>query len=113
MATELGISAPIPNVVGQDVGSATAALTAAGFTVIDGGPAPSTYPVGSVAVMIPGFGSAPSGSAITIYESSGAPPPPPPVVKPTQAPVKKPVVKTPVKPVKPTTKVAPVAPKKP
>ena len=32
LAIELGISAPCPNVVGMDVGSATAALTAAGFT---------------------------------------------------------------------------------
>ncbi len=115
VATELGISAPIPGVVGEDVGSATAALTAAGFTVIDGGPTPSSYPVGSVAYTNPGYGSAPAGSAITIYESSG-PPPAPVVVVPTPAPTTKaPVVKTPVKPVtpvKPTTKT-PVVPKRP
>ena len=52
----------MPNVAGMDVGSATAALTAAGFTPIQGGTSFSTYPPGRVAFTTPGgFCQAPRG----------------------------------------------------
>ena len=108
-----GLSLPVPSVVGQSVGGATATLTAAGFSVIDGGGVFSSLPVGTVASTDPGFGSAPSGSAITIYESNG----PAPVIPTTKPSTKAPVTKTPVTKktktpvVKPTVK-APVTPPK-
>ncbi len=100
-SVEQGVSALVPNVAGMDVGSATAALTAAGFTPIQGGSAPSNYPPGAVAFTTPAGGyQAPQGSGVTIFTSSGPAPPPP-----TQAPAtKKPVAKTPV--VKPTPKAS-------
>ncbi len=100
LSVEQGVSALVPNVAGMDVASATAALSAAGFTPIDGGGAASGNTPGTVAFTTPAGGfQAPQGSGVTIFTSTGLPPPPP-----TKAPVtKKPVAKTPV--VKPSVKV--------
>jgi membrane peptidoglycan carboxypeptidase len=99
-----GIQATVPNVAGFDLGSATNALTAAGFTPTQGGTAFSNYPVGTVAYTSPGgFGQASLGSQVTIFTSSGpAPPPPPP---PTKAPTKKPTTKGKTPVAKPSVKV--------
>jgi membrane peptidoglycan carboxypeptidase len=104
LATEIGITALVPNVAGMDLGSATNALTAAGFTPVSGGGAPSAYTPGTVAYTTPGGGiQAPQGSQVTIFTSTGPAPLPPPVTKapvvktPTKAPVVTPPAKAKVK----------------
>jgi membrane peptidoglycan carboxypeptidase len=102
---EQGRLSPLPVVAGQSLSAATAALTAAGFTPVDGGGAYSSYPPGVVAYTNPGGGgNAPQGTAVYIFTSTGAPPPPPPPppVNTAPAPVPQPTTKP-----KPTTK-APV-----
>ncbi len=97
----LGVQATVPNVAGMDLASATNALTAAGFTPVQGGTSFSSYAPGTVAFTTPGgFGEAPEGSTVTIIVSSGAAPPPPPTKAPTKKPTKG---KTPV--TKPSVKV--------
>jgi membrane peptidoglycan carboxypeptidase len=105
-SVEQGVSALVPNVSGMDVGSASNALIAAGFTPIDGGGVSSGNTPGTVAFTTPAGGfQAPQGSGVSIFTSTGLPPPPPvatkaPVTKPTSKATTKP--KTPV--VKPPTK---------
>jgi membrane peptidoglycan carboxypeptidase len=100
-SVEQGAQAVVPNVAGMDIGSAEAALSAAGFTPIQGGTSFSSYAPGLVAFTTPGgFSQASEGSGVTIIVSSGAAPPPPPSKAPTTKPTTK--GKTPV--TKPTTK---------
>lgn len=74
-----GVLTTVPSTSGMSVSSAHSALESAGFNAVDGGTVASASPAGTVAYTSPGAGSsAPSGSAITIYESTGTPPPPPP-----------------------------------
>ena len=70
--TELrfGQSIGIPSVVGKDQATATAELSAAGFSVTVGGSTPSDVTPGSVVSQSPS-GSAPAGSQITLTLSSG------------------------------------------
>ncbi len=104
-AVEQGVSATVPNVAGMDIGSADAALTAAGFTPINGGSAFSPNAPGTVAYTTPGgFAQAPQGSGVTIFVSGGPAPPPPPTKAPTTK-AKTPTVK------KPTTTKKKVVPK--
>ena len=95
-----GVTALVPNVAGMDLASATAALSAAGFTPVDGGGAASGNPPGTVAFTTPGGGFQRVAGQRGHDLHLDRPPPPPP----TKAPVtKKPVAKTPV--VKPSVKV--------
>jgi membrane peptidoglycan carboxypeptidase len=94
----IGVQSPIPNVAGMDVASASAALSAAGFTPVNGGTSPSSYAPGTVVFTTPGGGStASSGSSVSIFVSSGPAPPPPVVKAPTKAPAGKPTKKPPAK----------------
>jgi membrane peptidoglycan carboxypeptidase len=72
-----GVLTALPSVAGLSIDAATQTLTAAGFKVYYGGIRDSANPVGTVAYTLPA-GSAPSGSLVTIYGSSGHAPPPPP-----------------------------------
>ncbi|MCW2764790.1 MAG: glycosyl transferase, family 51, partial [Nocardioides sp.] len=73
-----GVMIGLPSVSGMSIATATQTLNSAGFKVFNGGVRDSANPVGTVAYTLPS-GSAPRGSLVTIYESSGqAPPPPPP-----------------------------------
>ncbi|MET0990527.1 MAG: transglycosylase domain-containing protein [Glaciihabitans sp.] len=68
-----GTGVPVPEVGGQSVEQATATLTAAGFTVANGGQIDSDLPVGAVASTTPAIGSlASKNSEITIYTSNAA-----------------------------------------
>ena len=92
----IGIQATVPSVSGLSVAAASAALSSAGFTPVVGGTAASTYAPGTVAYSSPGGGAtASSGSAVSIFTSTG--PAPPPV---TKAPTKKKTGKTTTRPVK-------------
>ncbi len=74
-----GVPTTVPSVSGMSMAQALGTLKAAGFTPINGGTAASSYPAGTVAYSSPSGGStAPSGSVVTVYESTGVPPPPPP-----------------------------------
>lgn len=74
-----GVLVPVPDVAGQSVESATAALEAAGFSVINGGYVDSAYARGTVAYTSPeAYSEFGSGDDVTIYISDGTPPPPPP-----------------------------------
>ena len=80
-----GIIISLPSVAGMSISEATQTLISAGFKVFVGGIRDSRSPAGTVAYTLPA-GSAPSGSMVTIYESSGNPPyvPPPPPPPPHQ-----------------------------
>jgi membrane peptidoglycan carboxypeptidase len=94
----IGVQSPIPNVAGMDVAAASAALSSAGFTPVNGGSSPSSYAPGTVVFTTPGGGStASSGSSVSIFVSSGPAPPPPVVKAPTKAPTGKPTKKPPAK----------------
>jgi membrane peptidoglycan carboxypeptidase len=85
-----GATAPVPNVAGMDAASASAALTAAGFTPVQGGTTFSTYAPGTVVFTSPGGGTTASeGGTVTLTVSGGPAPPPPVVKKPTTKPTKK------------------------
>ncbi len=110
-AVEQGVSATVPNVAGMDIGSADAALTAAGFTPINGGTAFSPNAPGTVAYTTPGgFAQAPQGSGVTIFVSGGPAPPPPPTKAPTTKPTTK--AKTPTAKKPTTTKKKLTVPKR-
>ena len=71
-------SARVPDVAGQSVEAATAALQAAGFTVADGGQVNSETGAGLVAYTSPeGGAQLSSGDTVTLYTSTGYVPPPP------------------------------------
>jgi membrane peptidoglycan carboxypeptidase len=92
----IGVQSPIPDVAGMGVAAASAALSSAGFTPVDGGSSPSSYAPGTVVFTTPGGGStASSGSSVSIFVSSGPAPPPPVVKAPTKAPAGKPTKKAP------------------
>ena len=68
----------MPDVAGQSVEAATAALQAAGFTVADGGQVNSETGAGLVAYTSPeGGAQLSSGDTVTLYTSTGYVPPPP------------------------------------
>ncbi len=68
----------VPDVAGQSVEAATAALEAGGFTVADGGQVNSEVGEGLVAYTSPvGGTSLSSGDTVTLYPSTGYVPPPP------------------------------------
>ncbi|WP_028638678.1 penicillin-binding protein [Nocardioides sp. URHA0032] len=72
-----GVPTTVPSVSGMTMSEALSALKNAGFTPIDAGTAASSNPAGTVAYTSPAGGSsAPSGSVVTVYESTGVPPPP-------------------------------------
>ncbi len=72
-----GVPTTVPSVSGMSMGQALSTLKDAGFTGIDAGTAASSYPAGTVAYTSPGGGStAPSGSVVTVYQSTGVPPAP-------------------------------------
>ncbi len=74
-----GVPTTVPSTAGMSLEAATSTLEAAGFQAIDGGTTASASPAGTVAYTSPSGGSsAPSGSVVTIYESTGSPPPKPP-----------------------------------
>jgi membrane peptidoglycan carboxypeptidase len=74
-----GVPTTVPTTSGMTMSEALSTLKAAGFTPIDAGTAASGNPPGTVAYTSPAGGSsAPSGSVVTVYESTGVPPPPPP-----------------------------------
>ncbi len=69
----------VPSVSGMSADQAMSELSNAGFTPVLGGTAASANPAGTVAYTSPSGGSsAPQGSVITVYTSTGVPPPPPP-----------------------------------
>ena len=72
-ATSLeGVSTTVPSTGGMSVDQARQVLENAGFNTSVGGTVNSNYAEGTVAYTSPGSGSsAPSGSVITIYQSSG------------------------------------------
>jgi membrane peptidoglycan carboxypeptidase len=73
-----GVSTTVPSVNGMSMSAAMSALKSAGFTPINGGTANSSYSAGTVAYTSPAGGSsAPSGSVVTVYESTGYVPAPP------------------------------------
>ena len=73
-----GVLTAVPDVAGQSVAAATAALQAAGFTVADGGQVNSEVGAGLVAYTSPAGGaSLSSGDTVTLYTSTGYVPPPP------------------------------------
>ena len=73
-----GVLSTVPDVAGQTVEAATAALEAAGFSVADGGQVNSEVAAGSVAYTSPAGGTAlSSGDTVTLYASTGYVPPPP------------------------------------
>lgn len=70
-----GVLTGVPDVNGQDVAGATAALQAAGFVVADGGQVDSEAAAGTVAYTSPEPGSQlSSGDTVTLYTSTGTPP---------------------------------------
>jgi membrane peptidoglycan carboxypeptidase len=72
-----GVPTTVPSVSGMTMSDALSTLKDAGFTPVDAGTAASGNPPGTVAYTSPSGGSsAPSGSVVTVYESSGTPPPP-------------------------------------
>jgi hypothetical protein len=72
-----GVPTTVPGVSGVSVESATQQLEAAGFTVSYGGYVASAVAEGLVAYSSPGTGAiVPSGSTVTIYQSTGRPPRP-------------------------------------
>jgi membrane peptidoglycan carboxypeptidase len=73
-----GVLSTVPDVAGQSVEAATAALQAAGFTVADGGQVNSETGAGLVASTSPeGGAQLSSGDTVTLYTSTGYVPPPP------------------------------------
>jgi membrane peptidoglycan carboxypeptidase len=73
-----GVLTAVPDVAGQSVAAATAALQAAGFTVADGGQVNSEVGAGLVAYTSPAGGaSLSSGDTVALYTSTGYVPPPP------------------------------------
>ncbi|MSW71178.1 MAG: PASTA domain-containing protein [Actinobacteria bacterium] len=73
-----GVLSTVPDVAGQTIEAATAALEAAGFSVADGGQVNSEVAAGSVAYSSPSGGAAlSSGDTVTLYTSTGYVPPPP------------------------------------
>jgi membrane peptidoglycan carboxypeptidase len=84
-----GFSIKVPDVTGLSLAAAMKALSDAGLV---GQPAPTsvpspTVPKGEVSSTNPSAGSSvPTGTAVTIYISSGKPPPPPPTTSPTPTP---------------------------
>jgi len=73
-----GVLSTVPDVAGQSVEAATAALQAAGFTVADGGQVNSETGAGLVAYTSPAGGAQlSSGDTVTLYTSTGYVPPPP------------------------------------
>jgi membrane peptidoglycan carboxypeptidase len=73
-----GVATVVPSVNGMSVSSAMSALRSAGFTPVNGGTVNSSYAAGTVAYTSPSGGlSAPSGSVVTVYESTGYTPAPP------------------------------------
>lgn len=73
-----GVLTSVPDVTGQSVEAATAALEGAGFTVADGGQVNSEVGEGLVASTSPAAGtSLSSGDTVTLYTSTGYVPPPP------------------------------------
>ena len=73
-----GVLSTVPDVAGQSVEAATAALQAAGFTVADGGQVNSETGAGLVAYTSPeGGAQLSSGDTVTLYTSTGYVPPPP------------------------------------
>jgi len=73
-----GVLTLVPEVTGQSVEAATAAIENAGFTVVDGGQVNSEVGEGLVASTSPVAGtSLSSGDTVTIYTSTGYVPPPP------------------------------------
>jgi hypothetical protein len=72
-----GVPTTVPGVSGVSVESATQQLEAAGFTVSYGGYVDSAVAEGLVAYSSPGTGAiVPSGSTVTIYQSTGRAPRP-------------------------------------
>ncbi|HEX5919686.1 MAG TPA: transglycosylase domain-containing protein [Nocardioides sp.] len=73
-----GVLTTVPDVAGQSVEAATAALQSAGFTVADGGQVNSETGAGMVAYTSPeGGAQLSSGDTVTLYTSTGYVPPPP------------------------------------
>jgi membrane peptidoglycan carboxypeptidase len=73
-----GVPASVPSVSGMSTGQAEGTLEAAGFNALNGGYVSSSYAAGTVAYSSPSGGStAPSGSVVTYYVSTGTPPPAP------------------------------------
>ena len=73
-----GVLTLVPDVVGQSVEEATAAVEGAGFTVADGGQVNSEVGEGLVASTSPSAGTQlSSGDTVTLYTSTGYVPPPP------------------------------------
>jgi membrane peptidoglycan carboxypeptidase len=68
-----GTAKPLPNYAGQSINSATAQLTALGFSVTVGSPIASAQPEGTVASTDPGAGTLVSkGASITLNPSDGS-----------------------------------------
>ncbi|WP_241984595.1 transglycosylase domain-containing protein [Cryobacterium adonitolivorans] len=68
-----GAQVPVPDVRGQSMADAQAALEGAGFEVVDGGVTDSELPAGTVARTDPGTGaSASNGATVTVYSSNGS-----------------------------------------
>jgi hypothetical protein len=81
----LGKQVPVPRVVGRDEGAARAALSAAGFGVSVGAPAPSDLAPGLVVSQsLSGTGTI--GSTVGLVLSSGPAPPAAPPAAPPPAP---------------------------
>ncbi|WP_157416952.1 transglycosylase domain-containing protein [Nocardioides sp. Iso805N] len=76
VAAETGVSASIPSVGGLSYKAAEQALEAAGFHVARGSAVASTYAAGTVVYGTPS-GTAPTGSVIMLYTSTGHAPAPP------------------------------------
>jgi len=73
-----GVLSLVPDVTGQSVEQATAALESIGFSVADGGQVNSETGEGLVASTSPAAGtSLSSGDTVTLYTSTGYVPPPP------------------------------------
>ncbi|HVX54439.1 PASTA domain-containing protein, partial [Nocardioides sp.] len=79
----VGTTADIPSVAGKSFAAARQALEAAGFHAARGPSVPSGYSAGTVAYGSPS-GSAPTGSVIMLYISTGHAPAPPKKHKPTK-----------------------------
>jgi beta-lactam-binding protein with PASTA domain len=68
-----GTAKPLPDYTGQSINSATAQLTALGYTVTVGSPIASAQPKGTVASTDPGAGTLVSkGASITLNPSDGS-----------------------------------------
>ncbi|MGB0100620.1 MAG: transglycosylase domain-containing protein, partial [Nocardioides sp.] len=75
----VGESTTVPSTSGMSVATAINVLESAGFIAIDAGNAASGNPAGTVAYTSPSSGSsAPKGSVVSVYESTGVAPPAPP-----------------------------------